>query len=195
MAIDQAAIAAAIQKEIERQQEAVVYDDLSVDELEKVVQQLSTKLDLCKGALEKRGAGGAKKPEPAALKAKKVEGTFADLPWTKPDGTQDAEKITAYITEQMQKRIMVIDGAMGTTIQQYKFTEEDFRGDKFTDHPETQELKGNNDLLGNDATHRRRRRHACTRPRTPTGTRCVHAANRVRVHASALCGSASPLLF
>ena len=30
--------------------------------------------------------------------------------------------------EQMQKRIMVIDGAMGTTIQQYKFTEEDFRG-------------------------------------------------------------------
>merc|ERR1719329_994028 len=36
---------------------------------------------------------------------------------------------------------------MGTTIQQYKFSEKDFRGDKFTDVPATQELKGNNDLL------------------------------------------------
>ena len=43
-------------------------------------------------------------------------------------GKQDAEKIKAYITKNMQERIMVIDGAMGTTIQQYKFTEEDFRG-------------------------------------------------------------------
>ena len=43
-------------------------------------------------------------------------------------GKQDAAKISAYITEQMQKRIMVIDGAMGTTIQQYKFSEADFRG-------------------------------------------------------------------
>ena len=43
-------------------------------------------------------------------------------------GKQDADKIKAYITEQMEKRIMVIDGAMGTTIQQYKFSEEDFRG-------------------------------------------------------------------
>ena len=42
---------------------------------------------------------------------------------------------------------MVIDGAMGTTIQQYKFTEEDFRMEMFKDHPNTQELKGNNDLL------------------------------------------------
>ena len=42
---------------------------------------------------------------------------------------------------------MVIDGAMGTTIQQYKFTESDFRMERFKDHPATQELKGNNDLL------------------------------------------------
>ena len=47
----------------------------------------------------------------------------------------------------MLKRIMVIDGAMGTTIQQYKFSEEDFRGTMFTSIPETQEVKGNNDLL------------------------------------------------
>ena len=31
-----------------------------------------------------------------------------------------------------QDRIMVIDGAMGTTVQQYKFTEEDFRGASLT---------------------------------------------------------------
>ena len=43
-------------------------------------------------------------------------------------GKQDAEKITAYITQQMKERVMVIDGAMGTTVQQYKFSEEDFRG-------------------------------------------------------------------
>ena len=43
-------------------------------------------------------------------------------------GKQDADKITEYITKQMRERIMVIDGAMGTTVQQYKFTEEDFRG-------------------------------------------------------------------
>merc|ERR1719424_2694675 len=36
---------------------------------------------------------------------------------------------------------------MGTTVQQYKFSEEDFRGEMFKDCPETQELKGNNDLL------------------------------------------------
>ena len=43
-------------------------------------------------------------------------------------GKQDAEKITAYLTKTMNERIMVLDGAIGTTIQQYKFTEEDFRG-------------------------------------------------------------------
>ena len=42
-------------------------------------------------------------------------------------GKQDAEKITAYLTKTMNERIMVLDGAMGTTIQQYKFTEEDFK--------------------------------------------------------------------
>ena len=54
-------------------------------------------------------------------------------------GKQDAEKITAYLTKTMNERIMVLDGAMGTTIQQYKFTEEDFRGvgtnEKFVNEP------------------------------------------------------------
>ena len=45
----------------------------------------------------------------------------------------------------MQERILVLDGAMGTMLQRYKFTEEDFRGERFKDweHP----LQGNNDLL------------------------------------------------
>lgn len=44
-----------------------------------------------------------------------------------------------------QSRILVLDGAMGTQIQGYKLTEEDFRGSRFNDWPVP--LKGNNDLL------------------------------------------------
>ena len=45
----------------------------------------------------------------------------------------------------LSEKIMVLDGAMGTMIQQYKLSEEDYRGQRFKDHPVT--LKGNNDLL------------------------------------------------
>jgi methionine synthase I (cobalamin-dependent) len=43
------------------------------------------------------------------------------------------------------ERILVLDGAMGTMIQREKFSEEDFRGDRFKDW--ARDLKGNNDLL------------------------------------------------
>ena len=49
------------------------------------------------------------------------------------------------ITEELNKRILVLDGAMGTMIQRYKLSEEDFRGTAFTDSKIP--LKGNNDLL------------------------------------------------
>jgi len=49
------------------------------------------------------------------------------------------------IYKEIQKRILVLDGAMGTMLQQYKFSEEDFRGDRFKDY--TSPLEGNNDLL------------------------------------------------
>ncbi|RCT55721.1 homocysteine S-methyltransferase family protein [Winogradskyella sp. KYW1333] len=49
------------------------------------------------------------------------------------------------IQTEIQKRILVLDGAMGTMLQQYKFSEEDFRGERFKDYPTP--LKGNNDLL------------------------------------------------
>ncbi|MDE0739383.1 MAG: methionine synthase [Planctomycetota bacterium] len=42
-------------------------------------------------------------------------------------------------------RILVLDGAMGTMIQAHPLTEDDFRGERFSDH--SRELKGNNDLL------------------------------------------------
>ncbi|XP_048699742.1 methionine synthase isoform X4 [Caretta caretta] len=45
----------------------------------------------------------------------------------------------------LRERIMVLDGGMGTMIQQHALSEEDFRGQEFKDHPKY--LKGNNDLL------------------------------------------------
>ncbi|WP_374689456.1 homocysteine S-methyltransferase family protein, partial [Promineifilum sp.] len=52
---------------------------------------------------------------------------------------------TEQLHEQLAKRILILDGAMGTMIQQYRLTEPDFRGDRFADWPS--DLQGNNDLL------------------------------------------------
>jgi len=60
-----------------------------------------------------------------------------------------AEKLksshSATIRQELEKRVLIIDGAMGTMIQRYQLNEEDYRGDRFKNfnHP----LKGNNDLL------------------------------------------------
>uniref|UniRef100_A0A8C1YS06 Methionine synthase n=1 Tax=Cyprinus carpio TaxID=7962 RepID=A0A8C1YS06_CYPCA len=48
-------------------------------------------------------------------------------------------------------RILVLDGGMGTMIQQRNLEEEDFRGQEFTDHPRS--LKGNNDILSISQPH------------------------------------------
>ena len=55
------------------------------------------------------------------------------------------------IEKALSERILVLDGAMGTMLQRYKFTEEDFRGERFKDfaHP----LQGNNDLLSLTQPH------------------------------------------
>ncbi|HMJ48284.1 MAG TPA: homocysteine S-methyltransferase family protein, partial [Ferruginibacter sp.] len=47
--------------------------------------------------------------------------------------------------ECLQERILIIDGAMGTMIQQYKLSEKDYRGKQFSDWH--RDVKGNNDLL------------------------------------------------
>ena len=49
------------------------------------------------------------------------------------------------ITEELKKRILILDGAMGTMIQRYKLEEKDFVGNRFIGHHKP--LKGNNDLL------------------------------------------------
>lgn len=51
----------------------------------------------------------------------------------------------AYLEAESKKRILILDGAMGTMIQRYNLTEEDYRGERFADWG--QDLKGNNDLL------------------------------------------------
>ena len=45
----------------------------------------------------------------------------------------------------LKRRIVILDGAMGTMIQSYRLAEADYRGERFAEHPH--DLKGNNDLL------------------------------------------------
>ncbi|MDI1303130.1 MAG: methionine synthase [bacterium] len=52
---------------------------------------------------------------------------------------------TARLKSQLESRILIIDGAMGTMIQRHKLEERDYRGERFPDWH--QDVKGNNDLL------------------------------------------------
>jgi 5-methyltetrahydrofolate--homocysteine methyltransferase len=49
------------------------------------------------------------------------------------------------LRKELEKRILILDGAMGTMIQRYKLTDADYRGERFKDFPH--DIKGNNDLL------------------------------------------------
>ncbi len=60
------------------------------------------------------------------------------LPWL------DAA-VAAQLSEALEQRVLLLDGAMGTMIQSLELDEPDFRSDRFSDHPTP--LKGNNDLL------------------------------------------------
>ncbi len=53
--------------------------------------------------------------------------------------------------QNLQQRILVLDGAMGTMLQRYQFTEEDYRGERFKNWESP--LKGNNDLLSLTKPH------------------------------------------
>ena len=55
------------------------------------------------------------------------------------------------IQKQVRERILVLDGALGTMIQKYNLSEEDFRGTRFVEKPG--QMKGNNDLLCLTAPH------------------------------------------
>ena len=54
-------------------------------------------------------------------------------------------QLPAQLAQIAQERILILDGAMGTMIQAYQFSESDYRGEQFADwHCD---VKGNNDLL------------------------------------------------
>ena len=60
------------------------------------------------------------------------------LPWHDPDRVDQ-------LTAALSQRILLLDGAMGTMIQNAGLAEADYRGERFSEHPD--DLKGNNDLL------------------------------------------------
>jgi 5-methyltetrahydrofolate--homocysteine methyltransferase len=53
--------------------------------------------------------------------------------------------VAATLRELLGRRILVLEGAMGTMIQRHGLSEQNYRGARFADHPH--DLKGNNDLL------------------------------------------------
>jgi 5-methyltetrahydrofolate--homocysteine methyltransferase len=72
--------------------------------------------------------------------------TVAPPPASVRDGAPfDRASRLATLPGILRDRILVLDGAMGTMLQAYKFSEADFRGERFRDHP--RDLRGNSDLL------------------------------------------------
>ena len=67
-----------------------------------------------------------------------TDATVTFAPNIRPDCTEE-------LTAALRKRIVVIDGAMGTAIQRDRPDEAGYRGDRFTEWPTA--LQGNNDLL------------------------------------------------
>lgn len=57
----------------------------------------------------------------------------------------DLAKRISQLNKALTERILILDGATGTMIQQFQFEEQDYRGERFKDYP--REIKGNNDLL------------------------------------------------
>ena len=54
-------------------------------------------------------------------------------------------EVFSFLDDLSSKRIVMMDGAMGTMIQKYRFEEEDYRGKEFKNHKT--DIKGNNDIL------------------------------------------------
>src|SRR5688500_10240408 len=67
------------------------------------------------------------------------------MPEKNPTRNEPRTTSTQALQAELSKRLLVLDGAMGTMIQRYKLTDADFRGERFKDHP--REQKGNSDLL------------------------------------------------
>jgi len=59
--------------------------------------------------------------------------------------SQNRERRITALKQAIEKRILILDGAMGTMIQRHKLQEDDYRGERFAEHHSS--LQGNNDLL------------------------------------------------
>ncbi len=76
------------------------------------------------------------------------------MPLSTPSGHKTAAlqmRQSNVLMDAMRSRILILDGAMGTMIQRYKLSEEQFRGERLADHPS--DLKGNNELLSITQPH------------------------------------------
>jgi 5-methyltetrahydrofolate--homocysteine methyltransferase len=80
----------------------------------------------------------------AAPTASKTAPIPAPIPAARPAAPLPYARATA-LPALLRSRIVILDGAMGTMIQQHKLAEADFRGARFAAHPK--DLGGNNDLL------------------------------------------------
>ena len=69
--------------------------------------------------------------------------TATDTPPAGPVRTREERLLL--LRPLLQRRILVLDGATGTLVQQYQLSEADFRGERFRDHP--RDVRGDNDLL------------------------------------------------
>src|SRR5690606_22838823 len=94
------------------------------------------------GATPARDASAASSAASAAASAPQVASASSSAAAAQPD---PAPRRRPSIEEALRERVLVLDGAMGTMIQGYKLQEEDYRGERFAEHPS--DVKGNNDLL------------------------------------------------
>lgn len=85
--------------------------------------------------------------------AKDVISSVANMPPTikANDPLIESTDLATELAAILSKRIMILDGGMGTMIQSYHFEEEDFRGEEFKNH--SKNLKGNNDFLSLTKPH------------------------------------------
>ena len=84
----------------------------------------------------------------ASLATEFVQPKIGTKPWSPSETFVKGEHdIFSYLNQTLENRILILDGAMGTMIQKFKFTEEDYRGERFKDFDAPDGLRGNNDLL------------------------------------------------
>src|SRR5690348_6577580 len=85
---------------------------------------------------DRPGPAGKDSPAPRAAAA-----PFAIAPVDETERRERIERLKRLLDE----RIVLLDGAMGTMVQQHRLDERGYRGERFRDHG--RDLKGNNDIL------------------------------------------------